>query len=74
MDQKQKQAVLDLSEVIKLCRATRRAFGKLMVSMDPTDFEGSELKDLANGLNAVEEIEEAARRGLEKLRKPKDEP
>jgi hypothetical protein len=45
-----------------------------MVSMDPIDFEGSELKDLANGLNAVEEIEEAARRGLEKLRKPIGKP
>jgi hypothetical protein len=74
MDKKQKQAERELLEVIRLCRATRRAFGKLMVSMDPIDFEGSELKDLANGLNAVEEIEEAARRGLEKLRKPIGKP
>ena len=74
MDQKQKQAERELLELIAHCRATIGAFDNLMRSLDETEFEGSELKDLTDGLNAVEHIEQAARRGLEKLRKPKDEP
>jgi hypothetical protein len=45
-----------------------------MRSLDATELDRSELNDLMSGLEAVFELEKAAHRGLEKLRKPKDEP
>jgi hypothetical protein len=74
MDQKQKQAERELLELIAHCRATIGAFDNLMRSLDATELDPSELDDLVTGLGAVVELEQAARRGLEKLRKPKDEP
>jgi hypothetical protein len=75
MDAKQKQAERELLELIEHCHATSRAFKKVMSAPKLlADFDALELNELVTGLGAVVEIEQAARRGLEKLRKPKGEP
>jgi hypothetical protein len=75
MDAKQKKAVRELLELIEHCHATRSAFEKLMRSPGLlAEFDALELEELVTGRGAVVEIEQAARRGLEKLGKPKDKP
>jgi hypothetical protein len=70
MDQKQKQAERELTELIEHCRELRHAYRDLEKRLGRARLEMMGLGDI----EFLAGLEQAAQKGLCKLRQPKDEP
>jgi hypothetical protein len=70
MDQKQKQAERELTELIEHCRELRHAYRDLEKRLGRARLEMMGLGDI----EFLAGLEQAARRGLERLRKPIGKP
>jgi hypothetical protein len=74
MGKKEQQAERELLELIARSRAVRLALTRLTKRLGKAELYALGLGNMNLDLVALVELEEAAHRGLDKLKKPKGEP